>query len=109
MFPPFVWDNSNLTEYCQKTYGVTPEPEQMQIWFPLDLGDASSKIIFSNGLLDPWHGGGYLESPGKDMPTIIIPNGAHHLDLRGKNADDPADVISARQQEVEIFKKWLAE
>merc|ERR1712228_839619 len=88
MFPPFVWDNGDLSEYCMKTYGVSPNVGEMQVWFPLDLEKSSSRIIFSNGLLDPWHGGGYLQSPGKDMPTIIIPSGAHHLDLRGKN---PAD------------------
>ena len=111
MFPPFVWDNKNLTEYCNKVYGVTPEPQQMQVWFPLDLGNATSKIIFSNGLLDPWHGGGYLTSPGdpNSLPTIIIPSGAHHLDLRGKNPQDPPDVTAARQKEVDIFKQWLAE
>merc|ERR1719384_759620 len=42
MFPPFKWDNKNLTEYCDRVYGVTPEPEQMQIWFPLDLAQATS-------------------------------------------------------------------
>jgi len=111
MFPPFVWSNKNLTEYCNKVYGVTPEPDAMQVWFPLALGNATSKIIFSNGLLDPWHGGGYLQSPGDpdSLPTVIIPSGAHHLDLRGKNPQDPPDVTAARLQEVKIFQQWLAE
>ena len=111
MFPPFVWDNNNLTEYCNKVYGVTPEPKAMQVWFPLDLGNATSRIIFSNGLLDPWHGGGYLTSPGNPdlLPTVIIPSGAHHLDLRGKNPQDPPDVTAARQQEVQILQGWLKE
>eukprot|EP01084_Bolivina_argentea_P242402 406660_1 len=108
MFPPLVWDNKALDQYCSKTYGVTPNPDWMKIWFPLDVANATSRIIFSNGLLDPWHGGGYLVSPGDPdlLPTVVIPSGAHHLDLRGKNPADPADVISARAQEVKIFKAW---
>ena len=81
----------------------------MQIWFPLDLGNATSRIIFSNGLLDPWHGGGYLTPPGDLLPTVIIPSGAHHLDLRGKNPKDPPDVTAARQQEVNYLQQWLAD
>ena len=111
MFPPFVWNNNNLTEYCNATYGVIPEPQEMQTWFPLDLGNVASRIIFSNGLLDPWHGGGYLVSPGdpESLPTVIIPSGAHHLDLRGKNAADPADVTAARQKEAQILQGWVAD
>eukprot|EP01084_Bolivina_argentea_P039889 73704_1 len=109
MFPPFHWDIHNLTKYCNQVYGVTPEPDQMQVWFPLDVGDATSRIIFSNGLLDPWHGGGYLTPPGPELPTVIIPSGAHHLDLRGKNPNDPPDVTDARQKEVQILQNWLKE
>eukprot|EP00490_Sorites_sp_Unknown_P020587 CAMPEP_0114660066 /NCGR_PEP_ID=MMETSP0191-20121206/19207_1 /TAXON_ID=126664 /ORGANISM="Sorites sp." /LENGTH=43 /DNA_ID= /DNA_START= /DNA_END= /DNA_ORIENTATION= len=43
------------------------------------------------------------------MPAVIIPSGAHHLDLRGSNPDDPKDVVNARQQEVNILQGWLNE
>jgi len=111
MFPPFLWSNQNLTEYCKRTYNVTPDFSFMKIWFPLDLGEITSRIIFSNGLLDPWHGGGYLQSPGDPelLPVVILPSGAHHLDLRGKNEADPADVTQAREKEVQILKGWLAQ
>merc|ERR1712083_382385 len=107
-FPPFKWDFGNLTAYCEKTYGVKPNVGQMQEWFPLDLDKSSSRIIFSNGLLDPWHGGGYLTPPGgnKKLPTVVIPSGAHHLDLRGQNEKDPIDVKRARVQEVAILEGW---
>ena len=111
MFPPRIWEIQNLTEYCNSKYDVTPNYEWMQVWYPLDVANASSKIIFSNGLLDPWHGGGYLTSPegSVDMPTVVIPHGAHHLDLRGKNDKDPEDVTLARQNETNIIRGWLDE
>eukprot|EP01084_Bolivina_argentea_P289039 496228_1 len=110
MFPPYIWDLNNLTAYCKQEFGVIPQTERMQIWFPLDISEnITNKIIFSNGLLDPWRGGGYMKSLGPELPVVIIPSGAHHLDLRGKNPADPPDVTSARQKEVEILQQWLKE
>ncbi len=34
---------------------------------------AASRIVFSNGLLDPWHGGGVLRDVNDDLTTIVIP------------------------------------
>ena len=66
-------------------------------------------MLFSNGLLDPWHGGGVLQSyPHQNITAIIIPDGAHHLDLRGSNPADPVDVIAAREQEMLIIAEWIA-
>ena len=41
------------------------------------------------------------------VKAIIIAEGAHHLDLRGANKDDPESVIVARQQEVALIREWL--
>jgi hypothetical protein len=50
-------------------------------------------VIFSNGLLDPCSSGGVTKTLAPSLPSIIIPDGAHHLDLRGSNKNDPKDVI----------------
>lgn len=39
--------------------------------------EAASNIVWSNGLLDPWSGGGVLRNitGSKDLVAIIIPEG----------------------------------
>lgn len=69
----------------------------------------ASNIIFSNGLLDPWSGGGVLHKPNERISIVIIPDGAHHLDLRGTNKADPISVTIARQRELDIIKQWIKE
>lgn len=38
---------------------------------------------------------------------IIIENGAHHLDLRSSNNQDPKSVIKARLEEMNIISEWI--
>lgn len=67
----------------------------------------ASNIVFSNGLLDPWSGGGVLRALNGHVQVVLIPDGAHHLDLRAANPDDPFSVIAARKIELKAIKKWI--
>lgn len=57
--------------------------------------------------MDPWSGGGVLKSPNDKIIVIIIPEAAHHLDLRAANANDPGSVRQARDMERRAIRKWL--
>ncbi|KAL8603183.1 hypothetical protein ACOMHN_032629 [Nucella lapillus] len=96
-----------LAADCKSRWGVTPR----DTWIPLtfwgrDLRSASN-IIFSNGLLDPWSGGGVLESLSPSLVAITIPKAAQQIDLRAHNPADIPEVHAAREQERNIMKNWL--
>ncbi|KAB1272496.1 Lysosomal Pro-X carboxypeptidase [Camelus dromedarius] len=61
----------------------------------------------SNGELDPWSGGGVTKNITDTLVAIVIPDGAHHLDLRANNAFDPTSVLLARSLEVKHMKQWI--
>ncbi|KAL7983099.1 hypothetical protein Chor_010441 [Crotalus horridus] len=67
----------------------------------------SSPFSASNGGLDPWSGGGVTKNITDTLVTIMIPEGAHHLDLRANNPSDPISVLQARLLEVHYMKLWL--
>ena len=60
----------------------------------------------SNGHLDPWSGGGVLESVSPSLVAVVIQDGAHHLDMRAATPRDPPDVIAARNLEQQHISQW---
>ncbi|CAD7935689.1 unnamed protein product [Amoebophrya sp. A120] len=113
MFPKRDWTLKHLENYCVKKYNVLPRPTDMAVrlgayHFDTQGAGSISNIIYSNGLLDPWHPGGYLQNLTDSVVALIIPNGAHHLDLRlPDEINDPADVVGVRLQEKKLVKMWL--
>lgn len=45
--------------------------------------------MFSNGLLDPWSSGGVLQNISDSLVAVIIPEGAHHLDVSAALPSEP--------------------
>lgn len=113
MFLKSEWNDTIRETYCQNKYGITPNYDKLKIEF--SLLEAGSRIIFSNGGQDPWGPGGITSadffvdngSSDRQIYSFFIPSGAHHLDLRGSNQQDPADVMAVREKYVEILKLWL--
>ena len=88
--------------------------------------DGASNIVFSSGLLDPWSAAGVyagdgnppapgaydgpvaspVGAPDRDVQSVVIDLGAHHLDLMFSDDNDPASVIEARQVEAAAIKRW---
>jgi lysosomal Pro-X carboxypeptidase len=41
------------------------------------------------------------------MPAVLLPRGAHHLDLRHADARDPPGTAQARAREAAMIEQWL--
>ena len=76
MFWPYEpYDYNASAEACVRDWGVTPREGWARVGLGgKRIGDAS-KILFSNGRLDPWSGGGVLEDISDDLPAVLIPSG----------------------------------
>ncbi|XP_071449372.1 lysosomal Pro-X carboxypeptidase [Hetaerina americana] len=110
MFEPKKWNLKEENARCQATWGTEPQPHLAEMLYGGYRGvNAASNIIFSNGLLDPWSSGGVLRNGSKasGVLSILITEGAHHLDLRGSNPLDPMSVIQARKIYVNVISKWI--
>lgn len=114
MFPPADWVPVDNSIQCNKTYGLEPQYG----WALTNYGGMvpkrdfykTSNIIFSNGVLDPWHAGGiYEEQVSNRTLALYIPHSAHHLDLRLPNEADPSTVTAARDTESLTIAKWIDE
>jgi len=110
MFPPLPFTLEMRAHYCQGKFGLGyPRNNWLGIEYFGSLEDIkkSSNIIFPNGDLDPWMSGGVLENLSPSLIAIMIEGGAHHLDLRAANKDDPPSVVSARKEITDTLKKWM--
>jgi hypothetical protein len=116
MFWPRPWTLPWQTQHCLARFGARPLHRGR--WLAHTMGlDALrrgqpagySRVIWSNGLQDPWSAGGVLKGVSPDLIAIVMENGAHHVDLRPADPDDTADVVAARKRETEILTGWLAQ
>ena len=64
--------------------------------------------VFSQGELDPWSTGGFMESPSDSLPVVIVKDAGHHMDLFFSNPADSDSVLAARKFELQMIEQWLA-
>ncbi|XP_034830047.1 lysosomal Pro-X carboxypeptidase [Maniola hyperantus] len=107
MFEPAPWNFTKYAEDCHKKYNVYPRPDAAMIEYGGDRIKAASNIVFSNGLLDPWAGGGILNSISSTVTAVVIIDAAHHLDLMAANPNDPETVRMARTIHRQNIDTWL--
>jgi len=108
------WDAKRFANWCVQTYRTVPQPRSAMLAFGGREAVAQnvSRIVFTNGRLDPWSVGGIRSSDipvqAEDVVSIEMRGAAHHLDLREPNAADPDDVKAARQLQRRFVRRWAA-
>ncbi|XP_043713270.1 lysosomal Pro-X carboxypeptidase [Telopea speciosissima] len=112
LFPTYDFDYSSYQEGCFKEFGVNPRPR----WITTEFGGHDirtvlkafgSNIIFSNGLLDPWSGGGVLQNISEAIVAFVTNEGAHHIDLRASTTEDPDWLVEQRASEIQLIAGWI--
>eukprot|EP00358_Blepharisma_japonicum_P003426 CAMPEP_0202947184 /NCGR_PEP_ID=MMETSP1395-20130829/11055_1 /ASSEMBLY_ACC=CAM_ASM_000871 /TAXON_ID=5961 /ORGANISM="Blepharisma japonicum, Strain Stock R1072" /LENGTH=439 /DNA_ID=CAMNT_0049648271 /DNA_START=141 /DNA_END=1460 /DNA_ORIENTATION=+ len=112
MFGNQPWNQQAQNQYCQQTWGVTPQINYANIFYGtnvnpmIPLRDVSN-IVFSNGGLDPWQFGSVTKSTNPNIVAFVMEGAAHHLDLRYPNQLDPPEVSSGRATEQATIEYWL--
>ena len=112
-------------------FGYPPTSDPWALWLETYFGGKrgpadASNILFSNGLLDPWSAAGVYanDAPTKpgpyagplvqnisaanDVTALVIPLGAHHLDLMFMDDADPPCATFAREVEVAAVRRWIS-
>ncbi|XP_060744009.1 lysosomal Pro-X carboxypeptidase [Tachysurus vachellii] len=107
MFEAMAWNFQAFSDECYALFGVRPREDWADTVYGGKNISSHSNIIFSNGGLDPWMSGGVTKSLSDSLVAILIPDGAHHLDLRFNNEYDPQSVLFTRELEVKYFKQWI--
>lgn len=127
-WPPNAPRNWTYTEVVERAYndcrnfyggvrrGYPAINDPLSHWVDVYYGGrkstrVASNIVFSNGELDPWSTGGVLTN--KSLPNsviaLLLPMGAHHLDLMFEDPADPIGVKQARAIEEMHIRKWITD
>ncbi|KAL3320448.1 hypothetical protein Ciccas_000861 [Cichlidogyrus casuarinus] len=112
MFQPQDYDPVDVSNTCARAFqGLRPRLDWADtVFWGKNIPSDFSKVIYSNGMLDPWSPMGVLDphaAPGCVVLQMRL--GAHHLDLREPNPKDPQEVTEVRTKEWNLINSWIQE
>ncbi|KAL3828521.1 hypothetical protein ACJIZ3_017323 [Penstemon smallii] len=112
MFPTSPFNLHHFTNQCMGLYGVPPRPHWITTYYgghdiKLVLRRFGSNIIFSNGLKDPYSGGGVLKDISGSVLAVTTVNGSHCMDILYATKTDPEWLVMQRKEEIRIIKGWI--
>ena len=99
--------------FCQVLYNIS----ETQIQSNIDASNAfyggrkpnATRILYPNGEVDPWKSQGVLESPGPELPVMLVKGASHHAWTHPSLPTDQATVVQARLDIKKQVAEWLKE
>eukprot|EP01147_Barroeca_monosierra_P010777 gene10777-2862_t len=109
MFWNQPYNETFIRDHCRDKFGIEPRTDWIAIRYGgLSALSSTSNIVFSNGLLDPWSSGGVMKNISSTVTAIVLPHGAHHVDLFFSNPNDTWDITWARNYHRTQISSWLS-
>jgi lysosomal Pro-X carboxypeptidase len=107
MFWPAPWNETQQLESCFQQFSLKPRVSWITTNYGIQNLKSFSNIVFSNGVYDPWSGGGVMQNISDSVISVVIEAGAHHLDLMWSNPLDNDSVKAARSIEIQNIATWI--
>jgi len=75
-----------------------------------DLAHNASRIMYTNGNVDPWSGLSILHSPAPTtLPTMMVEGASHHAWTHPAAPTDQPSVVRAKAAIHKQVRAWLAQ
>ena len=109
MFWPRSDSGASVRDRCERRFGILPRRR----WIAASTGGgprglaAVTRVVYSNGELDPWSSGGVRSSLGPETVAVDIPEGGHHADLFFAHPEDLPSLIAARVTTMALVRDWI--
>ncbi|XP_072126012.1 thymus-specific serine protease isoform X2 [Mobula birostris] len=99
-------------DICAQVFGISAGSVQGAVAFTNEYYGAdepkSSRIIFVNGDIDPWHALSVLKNQSRSELAVLINGTAHCANMNPPEKDDPPSLQQARKRIDDQIGVWLA-
>jgi serine protease 16 len=100
-------------EICHFIFNITSDEVYAQVDFTNAYYGSNTpegnRILFVNGLIDPWHALSVLHNLSRSELVVIIPDTAHCANMHSDRDIDPPTLRDAKQRISEQVGIWLAD
>jgi len=109
---------SFFQEQCKAAFGVTTEQTDLAVGtVSMSFGDAhpgSSRIVFVNGDIDPFHFGSITENRSdllaREIFALVVEGGSHCQDMgRSDPSHDTVAMSGVKMSKAALVKRWVLE
>ncbi|XP_053329902.1 thymus-specific serine protease [Spea bombifrons] len=109
-FSPLITLQSQL-DLCSRVFRIPVDSVEQSVRFTNEFYGAdhpkSSRIIFVNGDIDPWHALSVLKNQSRSEIAIYINGTAHCANMSPSRPDDPPSLREAREEIAVHIADWL--